>query len=292
MASLKETKNRIASVRSTLKITSAMKLVASAKLRKAQAAIEGMLPYKNALTLTLERALDGGSVPESMAKYYAKRESGKVVLIVVSSNTSLCGAFNANVIRTARERIAALSAEGRTVEVYSIGRKAADSMRLLGYPSPGDFHSLSDKPNYEGAASIAESLMEAFAVGRIDGVEILYNHFVSTSSQKVLRETFLPLSEEKAGSEQESQDTEERYIFEPGKEGIIEELLPKTMKLKLFSALLDSLAAEHAARTVAMQTASDNAEDLLRELSLEYNKGRQQKITSEILDLASGAERE
>ncbi len=292
MASLKETKNRIASVRSTLKITSAMKLVASAKLRKAQAAIEGMLPYKNALTLTLERALDGGSVPESMAKYYAKRESGKVVLIVVSSNTSLCGAFNANVIRTARERIAALSAEGRTVEVYSIGRKAADSMRLLGYPSPGDFHSLSDKPNYEGAASIAESLMEAFAEGRIDGVEILYNHFVSTSSQKVLRETFLPLSEEKAWSEQESQDTEERYIFEPGKEGIIEELLPKTMKLKLFSALLDSLAAEHAARTVAMQTASDNAEDLLRELSLEYNKGRQQKITSEILDLASGAERE
>lgn len=292
MASLKETKNRIASVRSTLKITSAMKLVASAKLRKAQAAIEGMLPYKNALTLTLERALDGGFVPESMAKYYAKRESGKAALIVVSSNTSLCGAFNANVIRTARERIAALSAEGRTVEVYSIGRKAADSMRLLGYPSPGDFHSLSDKPNYEGAASIAESLMEAFAEGRIDGVEILYNHFVSTSSQKVLRETFLPLSEEKAGSEQESQDTEERYIFEPGKEGIIEELLPKTMKLKLFSALLDSLAAEHAARTVAMQTASDNAEDLLRELSLEYNKGRQQKITSEILDLASGAERE
>lgn len=292
MASLKETKNRIASVRSTLKITSAMKLVASAKLRKAQAAIEGMLPYKNALTLTLERALDGGSVPESMAKYYAKRESGKVVLIVVSSNTSLCGAFNANVIRTARERIAALSAEGRTVEVYSIGRKAADSMRLLGYPSPGDFHSLSDKPNYEGAASIAESLMEAFAEGRIDGVEILYNHFVSTSSQKVLRETFLPLSEEKAGSEQESHNTEERYIFEPGKEGIIEELLPKTMKLKLFSALLDSLAAEHAARTVAMQTASDNAEDLLRELSLEYNKGRQQKITSEILDLASGAERQ
>lgn len=293
MASLKETKNRIASVRSTLKITSAMKLVASAKLRKAQAAIEGMLPYKNALTLTLERALDGGSVPESMAKYYAKRESGKVVLIVVSSNTSLCGAFNANVIRTARERIADLRAEGRAVEVYSIGRKAADSMRLLGYPSPGDFHSLSDKPNYEGAASIAESLMEAFAEGRIDGVEILYNHFVSTSSQKVLRETFLPLSEEKAGSEQESQDTpEERYIFEPGKEGIIEELLPKTMKLKLFSALLDSLAAEHAARTVAMQTASDNAENLLRELSLEYNKGRQQKITSEILDLASGAERD
>ena len=292
MASLKETKNRIASVRSTLKITSAMKLVASAKLRKAQAAIEGMLPYKNALTLTLERALDGGSVPESMAKYYAKRESGKVVLIVVSSNTSLCGAFNANVIRTARERIAALSAEGRAVEVYSIGRKAADSMRLLGYPSPGDFHSLSDKPNYEGASSIAESLMEAFAEGRIDGVEILYNHFVSTSSQKVLRETFLPLPEEKTGSEQESQDTEERYIFEPGKEGIIEELLPKTMKLKLFSALLDSLAAEHAARTVAMQTASDNAEDLLRELSLEYNKGRQQKITSEILDLASGAERD
>ena len=292
MVSLKETKNRIASVRSTLKITSAMKLVASAKLRKAQAAIEGMLPYKNALTLTLERALDGGSVPESMAKYYAKRESGKVVLIVVSSNTSLCGAFNANVIRTARERIAALSAEGRTVEVYSIGRKAADSMRLLGYPSPGDFHSLSDKPNYEGASSIAESLMEAFAEGRIDGVEILYNHFVSTSSQKVLRETFLPLSEEKAGSEQDYQDTEERYIFEPGKEGIIEELLPKTMKLKLFSALLDSLAAEHAARTVAMQTASDNAEDLLRELSLEYNKGRQQKITSEILDLASGAERD
>lgn len=292
MASLKETKNRIASVRSTLKITSAMKLVASAKLRKAQAAIEGMLPYKNALTLTLERALDGGSVPESMAKYYAKREGGKVVLIVVSSNTSLCGAFNANVIRTARERIADLRAEGRAVEVYSIGRKAADSMRLLGYPSPGDFHSLSDKPNYEGASSIAESLMEAFAEGRIDGVEILYNHFVSTSSQKVLRETFLPLSEEKAGSEQESQDTEVRYIFEPGKEGIIEELLPKTMKLKLFSALLDSLAAEHAARTVAMQTASDNAEDLLRELSLEYNKGRQQKITSEILDLASGAERD
>ena len=317
MATLKEIKNRIASVRSTLKITSAMKLVASAKLRKAQAAIEGMRPYQLELTRTLGELMAGTSV-DGLARYYASRELRSVALVCVASNSSLCGGFNANAIRAVRLRIAELQAAGVSeVRVYAIGRKMAEAFKGSGLLRGGDYSALSGKPSYSAATELSSDLIEDFLEGKVDRVELIYNHFISAGSQKVVCETYLPLSgnasaaaapaggsgsekfypsgnaslsstpgADSSGATTEPED--DVYIVEPDKESIVEELLPKTLKLSFFTALLDSAAAEHAARTVAMQTASDNAEDLLQELSLEYNKGRQQKITNELLDLAGG----
>ena len=285
MASLKEIKGRIQSVKSTLKITSAMKMVASAKLHKAQAAIEGMLPYEQSLQRTLDELL---KYVRPDGRYTAVRPLRHVTLVCLSSNSSLCGSFNANIIREVRSRIAALHAEGvEEITVFSIGRKMAETMRREGFPSPQDFTDLSAKPDYETAAGLAAQLVQDFLEGRTDRVELLYNHFVSTAVHRPVCEAYLPLSVATAG---EGEPLSDEYIIEPGKEELLEALLPKTLKLKVYTVLLDAAAAEHAARTVAMQTATDNAEDLLQELSLEYNKSRQAKITSEILDLAGGAQ--
>jgi len=282
MASLKEIKGRIQSVGSTLKITSAMKMVASAKLHKAQAAIEGMLPYESSLQRTLDELLKYVRPDEA---YSAERPLQHVTLVCVSSNSSLCGGFNANIIREANARIASLRAEGvEQISVLSVGRKMADAMRKAGYPSHADYTELSAKPSYEEAAALSDLLVKDFLEGRTDRVEILYNHFVSTAVHRPTNDCYLPLSVSPLG-EGESFD---EYIIEPDKETLLGALLPKLLKLKIYTVLLDASAAEHAARTVAMQMASDNAEDLLQELSLEYNKSRQQKITSEILDLVGG----
>ncbi len=283
MAALKEIKERIQSVKSTLKITSAMKMVASAKLRKAQSAIEGMLPYERSLQMTLNELLKTIRPDEGFS---AIRPLHRVALVCLASNSSLCGGFNANAIRETRRRIAALRAEGvEEITVWSVGRKIADAMRQDGFPSPADETQLSANPSYDAAADLAQELVDAFLAGQIDRVELIYNHFVSTATQRTVCETYLPLSLPVSEGEGESFD---EYIIEPGKEELLSILLPKTLRLKLYTVLLDSAAAEHAARTVAMQTATDNAEDILQELSLEYNKGRQQKITSEILDLVGG----
>lgn len=282
MATLKEIKGRIGSVKSTLKITSAMKMVASAKLHKAQNAIEGMLPYEQSLKHTLDELLKAVR-PEG--SWFADRPLKRVTLVCVASNSSLCGSFNANVIREATTRIAALRREGvEEVTVFSIGRKMAEAMRRAGYPSPADYTTLSAKPAYEPAADLADQLVKDFLEGRTDRVELIYNHFVSTAVHRPVCETYLPL----AAAPAPEGETYEEYIVEPDKEELLSVLLPKTLKLKIYTVLLDASAAEHAARTVAMQTATDNAEDLLQELSLEYNKSRQQKITSEILDLVGG----
>ena len=284
MPSLKEIKGRIASVKSTLKITSAMKLVASAKLRKAQQAIEGMRPYERKLQEMLARltVLVGEPVPgpETLAEE-------KVVIVAFASNSSLCGAFNANAVRLAQETIQ--SCGDAQVTVYSVGRKMAEAMKKVGHPSPADFHDLADKPSYAEAAALAGQLMEDFHEGRIDRVELVYNHFVSSGKQVPVRETFLPST---IVIPSEAKESETDYILEPSAKELLEELLPKSLKLKLYTALLDSNASEHAARTVAMQTATDNGEDLLQELTLQYNKSRQQKITSEILDLAGGSQQQ
>ncbi len=285
MASLKEIKGRIQSVKSTLKITSAMKMVASAKLHKAQAAIEGMLPYEQSLQRTLDELL---KYVRPDGRYAAERPLRHVTLVCLASNSSLCGGFNANIIREVRSRIAALRAQGvEEITVFSIGRKMTEAMRREGYPSPQDYTELSAKPDYETAAGLSVQLVQDFLECRTDRVEFLYNHFVSTAVHRPVCEVYLPLSAAPAGEGEPSFD---EYIVEPGKEELLETLLPKTLKLKVYTVLLDAAAAEHAARTVAMQTASDNAEDLLQELSLEYNKSRQAKITSEILDLAGGAQ--
>ena len=282
MATLKEIKGRIGSVKSTLKITSAMKMVASAKLHKAQNAIEGMLPYEQSLKRTLDELL---KAVRPDGAWFADRPLRRVTLVCVASNSSLCGSFNANVIREALSRMAALRREGvEEMTVLSIGRKMADAMRKAGYPSPADYTALSAKPAYEPAADLAERLVKDFLEGRTDRVELIYNHFVSTSVHRTIRETYLPL----AAAPATEGETYDEFIVEPDKEELLGVLLPKTLKLKIYTVLLDASAAEHAARTVAMQTATDNAEDLLQELSLEYNKSRQQKITSEILDLVGG----
>ena len=283
MATLKEIKGRIGSVKSTLKITTAMKMVASAKLHKAQTAIEGMLPYEQSLKRTLDELLRQARLQSDLSQ---GRPPRRVTLLCVASNSSLCGSFNANAIREARLRLDALKREGvEEVTVLSVGRKMAEAMRKEGYPSPEDFTELSAKPSYEAAAVLSDALVADFREGRTDRVELIYNHFVSTAVHRTVCETYLPME---AAAQAEGVPSEDEYIIEPDEEELLGVLLPKLLKLRIYTVLLDASAAEHAARTVAMQTASDNAEDLLQELSLEYNKSRQAKITAEILDLAGG----
>ena len=256
MPSLKEIKNRVGSVQNTLKITSAMKLVASSKLHRAQQAIEAMRPYEKALLDILSHLLAvEGAAPRADE---SRAEGGGTAIVAFASNSSLCGAFNANAVRKALQQIE--EAEG-PVTVFSIGRKMADALKK------------------------AQSLMEAFAEGRYSRVVLVYNHFVSTARQEPVAETLLPLA---AVAGQEASQMPPDVILEPSAQELIMALQPKSVKLRLYAALLDSVAAEHAARTVAMQMATDNGNDLLQELVLQYNKSRQQKITSEILDLAGG----
>ena len=275
MPSLKEIKGRIASVRSTLKITSAMKLVSSAKLRKAQKAIEAMRPYSAAMQDIMDSLLSAGARLEGISS-----GGSAVVIVAIASNSSLCGAFNANVLRKVRE----LQQEYPDARIYCIGRKLSDAMKRDGRPSEEDLSMLSESPSYAASSDFSARLREDFASGKIGKVLIVHNHFVSTSKQLTTVQTLLP-SEAECSEASVSED----YIFEPSASEILSQLYPKVIDLRFFTALLDSAAAEHAARTVAMQIATDNGEDLLGELTLQYNKSRQQKITSEILDLAGGA---
>ena len=249
----------------------------------------------------------------------AQREVRKVAIVAFASNSSLCGAFNSNVIREATAVINEYRASGlgdADITVYSVGRKMAEAMKKLGFPSPADFTKMSDSPSYDAASALAQELLDGFVSGRFDKVELVYNHYKSTSSQPTIRQTYLPLSladatadlqagkiadsasesDTNRGAEpvgapvvRQGSPTTEDLIVEPSKEDLIATLLPKVIRLRVFTTLLDSTAAEHAARTVAMQLATDNGNDLLQELTLEYNKGRQQKITSEILDLVGGS---
>ena len=327
MASLKEIKGRIASVGSTLKITSAMKMVASAKLHKAQSAIGNMVPYQKRLLGMLEDLLSAEALPDDSAAsragqadpsadwsdgHSAVRSDGasadwsvylngrqhlrSVALVCFSSNSSLCGGFNANAIREALKVVNEYKAAGVEVTVYSIGRKMAEAMRKAGYPSPADYTSLSASPSYDAAAALGRELESAFLSGRFDKVEFIYNHFKSTASQPTVRETYLPFSlgPGDSGSADTASDGSytvadgRGFIVEPSRPALIVQLLPKALMLKVYTVLLDTVTAEHAARTVAMQMATDNGNELLQDLTLEYNKGRQQKITSEILDLEGG----
>lgn len=289
MASLRETKDRIGSVRSTLKITSAMKLVASSKLRKAQNAIEALRPYEDAFQSILKSVLSSG-VKAGLAR--EDSEDGCVAVVAIASNSSLCGGFNANAVRRALDLISDVTRSGSPAQpgsgvvVYSIGRKMAEAMKKAGFASPEDLSALASRPSYEEAGRLAAELSEGYCKGKYSKVILVYNHFVSTAKQTVVTETFLPLGDVTDGSP--AQKGPEYFIMEPSAGEIAESLLPEVLKLKLYAAVLDSAAAEHAARTVAMQTATDNAQELLADLTLEYNKGRQQKITAEILDLVGG----
>ena len=288
MASLKEVKGRIATVNNTRKITSAMKMVASAKLHKAQGAITNMLPYERRLHGLLTNLLSGGDI----LSWNTPREVKRVALVVFSSNSSLCGGFNANVIKHACAWLDEHKALGiENILVYPIGKKVADALLKQGYSVQGDYQHMADKPSFAEASVLAQQLMDMFEKGEVDKVELLYNHFKSTASQILTHEVYLPFlsSHEEKLSDEESRTEEIDYILEPSREELLTMLLPKVLRMKLYTALLDSNASEHAARTMAMQIATDNADELLQELTLMYNKTRQQAITNELLDIVGGS---
>lgn len=290
MASLKEVKTRIASVNSTRKITSAMKMVASSKLHHAQQAIESMRPYEHQLSHIMSTFVANmeGSIE---SPYAGSREIKRVAIVVYTSNSSLCGAFNANVVKAFNHKLDDYKKAGiEVVKVYALGKKAADAVAKVGFNNPTDYYTLLDHPSYEKASDIATEIMDLYTTGQIDKAELIYHHFKSAGSQILTEETFLPIElDTTSNNNQEGSKQAIDFIAEPSKEDVIAELIPKSLHLKLFTALLDSLASEHAARVIAMQAATDNADDLLRELTLTYNKTRQQAITSELLDIVGGS---
>ncbi len=287
MASLKEVRIRIASVTSTKKITSAMKMVSAAKLRRAQDAITNYLPYKEKLSATLQDFLTY-STDELSIPLADERPVKKVAVIAISSNSSLCGAFNSNINKKTNELIN--QHEGLTKDdftFYSIGKKISESLAKSGYRLQGDYDTLVDIADYEKAAAIIDEVVNLFLSKEVDRVEIVYNHFKNAAVQIVTQEQVLPLNS--APSEKEENKSLD-YILEPSKDEVINELVPTVLRLRLYSAILDSIASEHGARMTAMQTATDNAEDLIFDLKLKYNKARQEAITKEIIDIVGGAE--
>ena len=307
MASLKEIKSRIASVKNTLKITSAMKMVASAKLHKAQTAIGNKLPYEQKLyhmlsgmlldddlqkALHSELGFGDNNSPLALQDVSAdslpvKENVSRVAIVVFSSCSSLIGAFNANIIKKLNETLTQLHAAGyekADIDLYTVGRKVAEAVRRDGHEPFMDLPELSEKPDYTKASKLAENLVHRFASEEVGQVILLYNHFASMLSQQPVRENYLPMVLHDYSETAEPVD----YILEPDPISLVKELLPLVLYLKIYTVSLDASAAEHAARTVAMQVASDNAQDLISELTLAYNKGRQQEITAEILDLVGG----
>jgi F-type H+-transporting ATPase subunit gamma len=319
MPSLKEIKGRIASVNSTRKITSAMKMVASSKLHHAQVAIQNMLPYETMLEHILKSFL--AAEAEAQTIYDQERPVKRVAIVVFSSNSSLCGGFNSNVIKLMQRTVDAYEQElGKgSVEVYPIGRKVYEKARKLGYDIYGERASLIDHPHVNECIELALELGEKFAKGQVDRVELLYHHFKSAGSQILTNKQFLPIDLEaelerdherdltstiatqkaqeylrknrrkKEVKEGETAPLNDNFIVEPDMNTVLSKLIPKMAHLMLYTALLDSVASEHAARMVAMQTATDNADELLRQLNLQYNKSRQQAITSELLDIVGGS---
>ena len=296
MASLKEVKTRINSVKSTRKITSAMKMVASAKLHKAQGAIENMLPYQRKLNKILTNFLSADLPIES--PYIKAREVKRVAIVAFSSNTSLCGAFNANVIKMLLQTVGEFrSLVQDYILIFPVGKKVDEAAKRLGFQPQETSATLSDKPSYQEASELAHLLMIMYTAGDIDRVELIYHHFKSMGVQILLRETYLPIDlthlvdgEEKEKEEEvQGGEIANDYIIEPSAEELIANLIPTVLSQKLFTAAVDSNASEHAARTLAMQVATDNANELIQDLTKQYNKSRQQAITNELLDIVGGS---
>lgn len=288
MASLKEVKTRIASVNSTRKITSAMKMVASSKLHRAQQAIESMRPYERQLTRIMSTFV-GSMEGEVDTAYAAQRDVKRVVIVLFTSNSSLCGGYNANAVKAFVKKVEEY--RSRNIEicrVYAMGKKAAEAVGKLKNFDLVDKSALLDHPSYQEAAKVASELMDLYVKGDIDEVDLIYHHFKSAGTQILTTETFLPIDLH-ADSTEEGATNTLNFIVEPSIGDIVNQLIPKSLHLRLYTALLDSLASEHAARVIAMQVATDNADDLLRELTLTYNKTRQQAITNELLDIAGGS---
>ncbi|HJD93242.1 F0F1 ATP synthase subunit gamma [Bacteroides coprosuis] len=290
MGSLREVKNRINSVKNTRKITSAMRMVASAKLTKVEGVIENMLPYQNKLDSILCKFLSGGTKVES--PFTVQREVKRIAVVVMSSNTSLCGAYNANVIRSLTSLLEEKRYLGEeAILLYPIGRKVEEFLKKNGYQTEGSFQELAETPSYKEARKLANILMKKFLIGEIDQVVFIYHHFKSLASQELLKDVYLPLDIDKYRQRGDDNKVNNDYIVEPSEVELIANLLPKVLSQKLFTVLVDSNASEHAARSLAMQIATDNANELIQELTKQYNKSRQQAITNELLDIIGGSMR-
>ncbi|PLX05664.1 MAG: ATP synthase F1 subunit gamma [Marinilabiliales bacterium] len=290
MANLKEVRTRISSVQSTMQITSAMKMVAASKLRKAQNAIITMRPYASKLKEIMQN-LSSNLEGSDDGIYGTDKGDEKVLLVPITSNRGLCGAFNANVVK---ETVSLINkkfksqVEKNDLSLYCIGSKGADLLKSKGYNIKAVNHDIFDELTFDNVVEIAESLMRQFADGEYDKIIIIYNQFKNAASQIMMTEQFLPLVESE--SEEEGKSHQADFIFEPNKQEILDEIIPKTIKIQLYKAILDSFASEHGARMTAMHQATDNANDLLRDLKLTYNKARQAAITNEILEIVGGAE--
>lgn len=292
MASLKEIRERKASVASTMQITSAMKMVSAAKLKKAQDAIVQFRPYAEKLQEIL--ASVGDSLKDDEDNQYAvQRDKEKILLVLISSNRGLCGAFNANVIKaTIQCALTNYNSQmmAHQVDFIAIGKKGNDFLTKKNYNVIYDGSDLFDNLTFDGVAAIAEKVMELFTEGEYDHVDIVYNAFKNAGTQILTEEQFLPIQVDDLAEEDSGSSSNVDYIFEPTKEYIVQELIPRSLKLQFYKAILDSHAAEHGARMTAMHKATDNATELLKELNLQFNKARQASITNEILEIVSGAE--
>ncbi|MBL4756028.1 MAG: ATP synthase F1 subunit gamma [Flavobacteriales bacterium] len=290
MANLKEVRNRITSVSSTQQITSAMKMVSAAKLRRAQDAIISFRPYANKLNEMLQHLVKVADT--SKTSFSGGRDIQTVLLVAITSNRGLCGAFNSNVIKRTKA-LASGKYKDRKVSVLSIGKKADDAFKgtelhVIGSDLPKRLHKLYEDLSFEKVAPVAESIMENYINGQFDKVEVVYNEFKNAAVQHLTVEQYLPVLPPEA--EQEGNGLVHDYIFEPSKNEIIEELIPRSLKIQLYRAILESHAAEHGARMTAMHKATENATDMIKELRISYNKARQAAITNELIEIVSGAD--
>ncbi len=291
MANLKEVRTRIASVSSTQQITSAMKMVSAAKFRRAQNAIIGMRPYANQLNEIVDDIDTGGDV---LTPFHAVRPLRTVLLVVVTSNKGLCGAFNSNVIKLAQQRIdhyrQTMPADG-TLQVISIGKKSSEMLAHRKDIQLITHDELFDDPSFDNVAALADGIMKQFEDKMVDHVEIIYNQFKNSLTQILTTEQWLPVVPKDLKGSKDLKDSKANdYIYEPTKEDIVRSMVPLTLRSTFYRMVLDSLASEHGARMNAMQNATDNADELLKELRLSYNKARQAAITNEIIEIVSGSE--
>lgn len=290
MANLKEVRTRIESVNSTKQITSAMKMVAASKLRKSQNAIMALRPYAEKFAEILERSATGGQKSTAFAE---NRELDRVLIIPLSSNKGLCGVFNANVIRETinliKEEYQNLLDEGK-LDILCVGSKVEESLKFKKYPVTGNENAILDNLTYENAAALAEKLMRYFEEKKYDRIIFVYNQFKNAATQIMVHEQFLPIVSQQPADNDTASDMEIDYIFQPGREEIYNEMVPKSLKMQVYKILLDSFASEQGARMISMTQATDNATELLKELNLTYNKARQSAITNELVEIVSGAD--
>lgn len=284
MANLKEIRGRISSISSTMQITRAMKMVSAAKLKKAQDAIVMLRPYSEKLQEIIQN-VNSSSDPDQVSIYAQKREVKKVLFIAVTSNRGLAGAFNSSVVKELNQQFQ--NNAQYEIEILTIGKKVYDAVRKNRAVFSNE-SAIFDNLTFDKVANITESVMASFVEGKFDEVYVVYNKFINAATQEVITEQVLPIS--MIETEKEKGQTETDYIFEPNRNEILDNLIPKSIKTQVFKAVLDSVASEHGARMTAMHKATDNAQALKNDLVIFYNKARQAAITNEILEIVSGAE--